>query len=70
MGRTVKPYSHVMESERESLNPFRRALSKEDQQAFDLLFDWAKMPAGAGVYKAHSWPVETILPSICLERKK
>jgi hypothetical protein len=43
MGRTVLPYSHVLESEREKLKPFRRALSKEDQLAFDRLFDRAKM---------------------------
>jgi len=32
-----------MESERESLKPFRRAMSKEDQEALDRLFDRAKM---------------------------
>jgi hypothetical protein len=46
MGRTVMPYSQVMESERERLKPFRRTLSKEDQQAFDRLFDRAKTGAG------------------------
>ncbi len=35
MGRTVMPFSHVLESERERWKPFRRALSKEDQEAFD-----------------------------------
>jgi len=29
------PFSHVLESERERWKPFRRALSKEDQEAFD-----------------------------------
>ena len=70
MGRTVLPYSHVMESERERLKPFRRALSKEDQEAFDRLFDRAKLHTSAGVYMAHSWPMETILLSICLEHGK
>jgi hypothetical protein len=70
MGRTVMPYSHVMESERERLKPFRRALSKEDQKAFDSLFDRAKMHTSAGVYMAHPWPMETILLSICLEHGK
>jgi len=65
MGRTVMPYSHVMESERERLKPFRRTLSKEDQQAFDRLFDRAKMHTSAGVYMANPWPMETILLSIC-----
>jgi hypothetical protein len=70
MGRTVLPYSHVMESERERLKLFRRALSKEDQQAFDRLFDRAKMHTSAGVYMAHPWPMETILLSIVLEHGK
>ena len=70
MGRTVLPYSHVMESERDRLKPFRRALSKEDQQAFDRLFDRAKMHNSARVYMANPWPMETILLSICLEHGK
>jgi hypothetical protein len=59
-----------MECERERLKRFRRALSKEDQQAFDSLFDRAKMHTSAGVYMACSWPMETILLSICLEHGK
>jgi hypothetical protein len=70
MGRTVMPYSHVMESERERFRQFRRSLSKENQEAFDRLFDWAKMHTSAGVYMARSWPMETILLSICLEHGK
>jgi len=70
MGRTVMPYSQVMEFERERLKPFRRALSKEDQQAFDRLFDRAKMHTSAGVYMAHPWPMQTILLSIILEHGK
>ena len=64
------PYSQFMESERERLKPFRRALSKEDQQAFDRLFDRAQMHTSAGVYMAHPWPMETILLSIILEHGK
>ncbi len=70
MGRTVMPYSWVMESERARLNPFRKALSKEDQQAFDRLFDRAKMHTSAGVYMANPWPMETILLSVVLEQGK
>ena len=70
MGRTVMPYSQVMESERERLKPFRWALSKEDQQAFDRLFDHSKMHTSAGVYMANPWPMETILLSIILEHGK
>jgi hypothetical protein len=45
-------------------------LSKEDQEAFDRLFDRAKLHTSAGVYMAHSWPMETIPLSICLEHGK
>ena len=70
MGRTVMPYSHVMECEREWLKPYRRALSKEDQEVFDRLFDRAKMHTSAGVYMSRSWPMDTILLSVCLEHGK
>jgi hypothetical protein len=45
-------------------------LSKGDQEAFDRLFDRAKMHTSAGVYMSHSWPMEIILLSICLEHEK
>ena len=54
----------------ERLKPFRRALSKEDQEAFDRLFDRAKMHTSTGVYMANPWPMDTILLSICLEHGK
>ncbi len=38
MGRTVLPYSHDLEKEKESWKLFRKAMSKEDQEAFDRLF--------------------------------
>jgi hypothetical protein len=59
-----------MESERERLKLFRRALKKEDQEAFDRLFDRAKMHTSAGVYMARPLPMESILLSICLEHGK
>jgi len=70
MGRTLLPYSHVVESERDWWKPFRRALSKEDQQVFDRLFDRAKFHTHAGAYTAYSWPMETMLVSICIEHVK
>ena len=70
MGRTVMPFSFVLESERERWKPFRRCLGKEEQEAFHRLFDRAKMHTSAAVYMAHSWPMETILLSISLEHEK
>jgi hypothetical protein len=53
MGRTAMHYSHVTESEGERLKPFRLALSNEEQQAFDRLFDRAKMHTSA----ESTWPI-------------
>ncbi len=70
MGRTVMPFSFVLEAERGSWNKFRKSLSKEDQQAFDHLFDRAKYHTSAAVYMSHPWPKETILLSVILEHEK
>ena len=70
MGRTVMPFSHVLEEEKGRWQGFRKTLTKEDQEAFDRLFDRAKFHTAAGVYKAHPYPLETILISIILEHEK
>ena len=70
MSRTVMPFSYVLEKEHERWKEFRKALSKEDQVAFDRLFDRAKFHTAAGVYMANPYPLETILVSIILEHEK
>ena len=70
MGRTVMPFSYVLEKEHGRWKEFRKALSKEDQGAFDRLFDRAKFHTAAGVYMANPYPLETILVSIILEHEK
>jgi hypothetical protein len=70
MGRTVLPFSRVLESERERWKIFRRALKKEDSETFDRLFDRAKFHTHAGVYMSRPDPLETILLSIILKHEK
>jgi hypothetical protein len=70
MGRTVLPFSQVLEREYEEWKKFRRALRKEDQEAFDRLFDRAKLHVQAAAYTSHPWPLESILLSVCLEHEK
>jgi hypothetical protein len=70
MGRTVMPFSYVLEQEHGRWKGLRRGLSKEDREAFDRLFDRAKFHTAAGVYMAHPYPLETILLSIILEHEK
>ncbi len=70
MGRTVAPFSQVLEAEFESWNKFRRALRREDQEAFDGLFAAAKYHVAAMVYASRATPLEAILMGILVEHQK
>ncbi len=70
MGRTVLPFSRVLEQEVQEWKKFRRGLRKEDQQSLDRLFEEARLHVQAGVYASKPWPFETISISILLEHEK
>jgi hypothetical protein len=70
MGRTVLPFSKVLEQEVEEWRKFRRGLRKEDQPFLDRLFEEARLHVQAGVYASRPWPFETILVSILVEHEK
>ncbi len=70
MGRTLPPFSQLIEHERRAWAPFRRALRKDDQTVFDRLFDCAKLHVQAGVFLSRPWPFEVIAVAILLEHHK
>jgi len=70
MGRTILPFSRVLEQEAQEWRKFRRGLRKEDQQFLDRVFEEARLHVQAGVYASRPWPFETILISILLEHEK
>ena len=70
MGKTLPPFSTVIEQERRRWIPFKKALPKADQSLFDRLFDCAKLHIQAGVMVARSWAFETIVMAIVLEQQK
>ena len=70
MGRTILPFSRVLEQEAQEWRKFRRGLRKEDQQFLDRLFEEARLHVQAGVYASRPWPFETILVSILIEHEK
>jgi hypothetical protein len=43
MGKTLPPFSQLIEAERRRWAPFMRVRPKEEQAAFDRLFDCAKL---------------------------
>jgi hypothetical protein len=70
MGKTLPPFSQLIEAERRRWAPFKRALLKEDQAVFDRLFDCAKLHIQAGVMVSRPWPFETIVMAVLLEQEK
>jgi hypothetical protein len=70
MGRTLPPFSQLIERDRRAWAPFRRALRRDDQVAFDRLFDCAKLHVQAGVYLSRPWPFEVIVMAVLLEQHK
>jgi hypothetical protein len=70
MGKTLPPFSQLIEAERRRWAPFRRALPKTDQVIFDRLFDCAKLHVQAGVYLSRPWAFEVVIISVLLEQQK
>jgi hypothetical protein len=70
MGRTLSPFSQLIEYERHRWAPFKRALPNEDHAIFDRLFDCAKLHIPSGVMVSRPWPFETIVMAILLEHQK
>jgi 3-methyladenine DNA glycosylase/8-oxoguanine DNA glycosylase len=70
MGKTLPPFSQLIEYERRRWAPFKRALPKEDHAIFDRLFDCAKRHIQSGVRVSRPWPFETIVMAIFLEQQK
>jgi hypothetical protein len=70
MGKTLPPFSQLIEFERRRWAPFKRALPKADQALFDRLFDCPKLHIQAGVMVSRPWPFETMVMAIVLEQQK
>jgi hypothetical protein len=70
MGKTLPPFSQLIEAERRRWAPFKRALPKPDQAIFDRLFDCAKRHVQAGVMMSRPLALETIMMAVLLEHQK
>ena len=59
-----------MMGEQATYTKFRRALRKEDQDALDDLFRFARYHVAAAGYASHSLPFEVMLLAMLLEEHK
>jgi DNA repair ATPase RecN len=70
MGRTVRTYRTVLEELISDWERFRKALRKEDREAFDRLMEKARAHASAASYDARADPSESLFMSILVELER
>ena len=61
MGRTLPTIIQVLHREEEEWKHFRRALRKEDQEAFDLLWRYARRHAAPASMASRPIPFEAVV---------
>jgi hypothetical protein len=67
MGKSVLPYSHVIDRLEAQYAPFRRTLPREDQALLDRLFDFARRHTPGGVCQSDPDPWRTVLLGMLIE---
>jgi DNA repair ATPase RecN len=70
MGRTVASYRTVLEALISDWQSFRKALRKENQEAFDRLMEKARGLASAAGYDPRLDPMESVYMSILVGLEK
>jgi hypothetical protein len=70
MGRTLPTFNTFLEAEYDSWRPYRRALRREDQEAFDALFRAAKQHVAESSHAVRAVPFEAMLISMLVEHEK
>ncbi|HOE97875.1 MAG TPA: hypothetical protein PLS90_14480 [Candidatus Sumerlaeota bacterium] len=70
MGRTLPTFNMYLDQEIEAWRPFRRALRREDQPAFDRLFALAKRHMAEAAHAARPVPFDSFVMAVLLEQQK
>lgn len=70
MGRTVPTYRLALERMAQQWSDFKRALRKDDREAFESLVNRARMHASAATYAISLDPTESAFLSMLLEHEK
>ena len=70
MGRTLPTFNTWLEQEMETWRAYRRALRREDQEAFDRLFTLAKSHMAEAAHAARPIPFDAMVMAILLEQQK
>jgi uncharacterized protein YbjQ (UPF0145 family) len=70
MGRTVITYRMMLETLARKWESYRRALRRDDREAFDRLMDKARAHSSAASFDIQPDPTESMFLSMLLEHEK
>jgi len=70
VGRTLPTIIRALQTEREDWRQFRRALRKEDQEAFDALWRHARRHAAPAAMASRAVPLESVFMAALLELER
>ena len=70
MGRTLATFTQLVQMETERWAKFRRALRREDQEAFDALMSAARYHAAAGAYASDALPFEVMIVAMLVAQQR
>jgi hypothetical protein len=70
MNPRMLSFNQLIEQERRRWVPFRRALSMEDQEAFDRIFACATQQLRAEVQLGRPWRFEAVIMAVLLAHEK
>jgi hypothetical protein len=70
MGRTVPTFRAALEEEIKRWEGYRRALRKEEREAFDRMMDACRLHSSASGHAARPEPLEAMFMSILLEHQR
>ncbi len=67
MGKSILPYSQVVDLVEGFFTPYRRCMTKEDKARFDRLFNFARRHTPGGVVLSDPDPFRPIVLAMLLE---
>ena len=67
MGKSITPYSHVVDQVETAFADFRRCLPRADQARFDTLFNYARRHTPGGVLLSDPDPFRPVLLGMLVE---
>lgn len=67
MGKSITPYSHVVDQVEALFAPYKRCMRRPDQKRFEILFNYARKHTPGGVLLADPDPFRPVVLGMLVE---